>query len=182
MTSANRLRHACAASAAVLLLAGCAPISVGSYRERGVDLSRYRTYDWAPAVDRATGDARLDNNPFFDTAVRRAVEKELGAAGFERTYSGRPELIVHYYASVSQELSLSGTDAAAYGVCRDCRLEIFDAGTLVIDVVAAADRTLLWRGWAKSDFSGAIDDQAWLEQRIAAAVTRIVRRLPAHGQ
>ena len=45
--------------------AACAALNVGSFVERGFDMSVVRTYEWAPADHLSTGDPRLDNNEFF---------------------------------------------------------------------------------------------------------------------
>jgi hypothetical protein len=36
----------------------------------------------------------------------------------------------------------------------------------------------VWRGWARGSLDGAINDQAWLEERVDEAVARIMERLP----
>ncbi len=63
-------RGAAAAAAALLLSAGCASVTVGSFAERGADLGQYHTYAWAPGDGVTTGDPRLDNNRFFEDRVR----------------------------------------------------------------------------------------------------------------
>lgn len=160
-----------------LALAGCAPLNVRSYVERGIDFTQYRTYNWAPVDQLATGDPRLDNNPFFQERLQAAVETQLATKGFEKITSGAPDLLIHYHASMRQEISISGGESK-YGYCEDCRPEVYDAGTLLIDFVDARTDKLLWRGWAKGSMEGVIDDQAWMEQRIDDAVRRILDRLP----
>ena len=59
--------------------------------------------------------------------------------------------------------------------------EVYDQGTLVIDLVDAHTDTLLWRGWAKGSIDGVIDNQQWMEQRIDEAVARIMRALPSRS-
>ena len=158
-----------------LALAGCASMNVSSYVERGVDLTQYRTYNWAPADRLATGDPRLDNNPFFQERVQTAVERQLASRGFEKATS--PDLLIHYHASVTQDIYIGGGERRD-GYCEDCRPEVYDAGTLLIDLVDARTDRLVWRGWAKSSIDGVIDNQEWMEQRIDDAVGRIVEKLP----
>jgi hypothetical protein len=159
-------------------LAACAPITVRSYSERAFDIGRYRTYAWGPADIHGTGDPRLDNNEFFEARVRQQVERQLTLRGFEKT-SAPPDLLVHYHASFSQKMDLADIDRQ-YPPCAaaDCRPFVYDAGTLVVDLVDARANTLLWRGWAEGSMDGAIDNQTWLEARVDDAVARILRRLP----
>ena len=157
-----------------LALAGCASTEVRSYLARGIDLREHRTYNWGRDDPRATGDPRLDNNRFFQERVQSAVEEQLAQRGFEKTEA--PDLIVRYHAGVTQVIDDRRTEHS--GECSECEPEVYDQGTLVIDLVDAHTDTLLWRGWAKGSIDGVIDNQQWMEQRIDEAVARIMRELP----
>lgn len=175
MSPAPLARRFAALAAAALTLAGCGAIHVSSYPEHGADLTQYRTYNWAPVDQRSTGDPRLDNNPFFQQQVQAAVAKQLASRGFEKTDS--PSLLVHYHASVTQEISISEGERRD-GYCKDCTPEVYDAGTLLIDLVDARTSRLVWRGWATGAIDGLIDHQEWMEQQIDEAVDRILNKLP----
>lgn len=175
----NPLRAAtrCAAALAALVLASCAPLTVTSFVERGVDFSRYRSYDW-DSGGTWTGDPRLDSNPFFHDYLKSAVESQLLARRLERTNYGMADLLVHYHASTSQELYISGGDERN-GSCDECRLEVYDAGTILIDFVDGRTNKLVWRGWVEGSIEGVIDNQELMEQKIDTAVARILEKLPA---
>ncbi len=157
-----------------LALTGCASSEVSSYIARGVNLRAHRTYNWALDSARSTGDPRLDNNRFFQERVQAAIDAQLADKGFEKTDS--PDLIVHYHASVMQDIANRETKDT--GDCEECWPEVYDQGTLLIDLVDARTAQLVWRGWAKGSIDGVIDDQGWMEQRIDEAVVRIMRELP----
>ena len=59
---------------------------------------------------------------------------------------------------------------------------MFDAGTIVIDLIDARSRRLVWRGWAEGGIDGVVDDQASMEQRIDEAVARILEKFPSRGR
>jgi hypothetical protein len=162
------------------VVAGCATLTVDSHLARDVDMRSFRTFDWALADTASTGDPRLDNNRFFDERVRRQVETELTRRGFERGDSNTPQLMVHYHMKVGQRFDMRTMDHA-YGYCEavDCRPDVYDAGTLVVDLVDPRSNRLIWRGWAEGSFEGVIDNQEWLEKRIDETVARIMDRLPA---
>jgi hypothetical protein len=165
---------------AALALTGCASMNVSSYLERENDFPRYRTYTWAPPEALDTGDPRLDNNPFFHERIQADVEKQLAARGFEKTTSSVPDLLIHYHASVNQEVDVSSIDRET-GTCDDegdCRPYVYEAGTLLIDFVDARTEKLVWRGWAKDSLDGVIDNQRLMEQKVDKAVARILERLP----
>jgi len=181
MESSRRLAFCAALTVWALAFAGCAARSaarsVGSYVERGADLSAYKSYNWGPDEQTGTGDPRLDRNQIFQDRVQAAVEKELSARRFDKATSESPDLLVHYHASVEQRIDLSGTDLMT--PCPDCRPFVYDAGTLVIDLVEARSKRLIWRGWSEGNVEGVIDNQRWMEERIDDAVTEIFKRLPS---
>ena len=161
------------------LTACAAAMQVHSFTERGAEFNRYRTYGFAAPDLFSTGDPRLDNNPFFQERVRVAVAKQLAARGYEKTASSTPDLLIHVHASVTQEINVNELDRNA-GYCRsgDCGSFVYDAGTLLLDLVDGHTNHLAWRGWSEGSIDGVVDDQAWMEQRIDDAVTRILARLP----
>jgi hypothetical protein len=177
MTRVERARRFAAAVAAALTLAGCATMNISSFAARGVDFTALRTYAWGSEADVATGDPRLDSNPFFRDRVRESVDQRLASRGFEKVTSGTPDLLIHYHASVRQRLDISNVDQR-YGTCEDCWATVFDAGTLTIDVVDTRTNKLIWRGWAERSLDSTVDNQEEFERRVDRAVGRILERLP----
>lgn len=160
------------------VLAGCASSEVRSYTARDVDLRQLRTYDWARDDARSTGDPRLDNNRFFQERVRAAIDEQLAHKGFAKAAS--PDVIVRYRASVIQDVDHRG--AQPNGECQECGPEVYDQGTLFIDLLDAHTDRLVWRGWAKGRIDAVIDDQQWMEEHIDDAVARIMRELPPRAR
>ena len=179
MYSLARLLRLTAIAIAAFALTACASTGVSSYLERGADFTRYRTYNWAAAEAFDTGDPRLDNNPFFHERIQADVEKELANRGFEKTTSGRPDLVIRYHATVRQQAGVHNVDPdKAYCDSNNCEAYVYEAGTLLLDFVDARTDKLVWRGWAEDAVDGVIDNQRLLEQRIDKAVALILRRLP----
>lgn len=170
---------------AVMLLAyvitGCATMNVGSHLQREVDFARYRTFDWGPADALPTGDPRLDRNPFFKDHMEGAVERHLTAKGLELSSSGKPDLLIHYHANVSQRIDVNRIDRQ-YGYCygEDCSVRVmeYEAGTLVLDVVDARTDRVIWRGWAQDSLEGVIGNQDRMERMINQAVARMLEKFP----
>jgi uncharacterized protein DUF4136 len=160
---------------AVTSAAGCAPIYVHAYAERGTAFN-YQTYAWAPDAAVATGDPRLDNNRFFAEQVRASVDRELTARGFEKIASSSSELLIDFHVTIAQEVATTSTKNFEH--CVNCGTTIYDAGTLVIDLVDTRSSRLVWRGWVEK-LDPAIDNQDWMEVTIDRAVTQIMRKLPA---
>ena len=177
MNLPSRVNRCAAVAIAALTLTGCASLTVRSYSASEFNVTQYRTYNWGPPDATATGDPRLDNNPFFQARLQADVEKQLATRGLEKTASGTPDLLIHHHESVEQRLAVPAFDRE-YGTCRDCRPTVYEAGTLTIDFVDTRTSRLVWRGWAEGAVDGVIDNQDWMEQKIDEAVTRILARLP----
>jgi hypothetical protein len=163
-------------------IAGCATtMSVSSHVERGLDFSRYRTFDWGTPDELPTGDPRLDADPFFKDNVQGAVEKALAGRGL--ALSETPDLRVHYHASINRRINVNSVDRArGYCPSGNCQAEIaeYDAGTLVIDMVDTRTGKVIWRGWAQDAVGDMLEDRDVMARMINEAVTRLIERLPGN--
>lgn len=168
---------------AALAVAGCASMNVSSHIERGVNFSQFVTYDWGPPDNLPVGDPRLDNNPFFNDYLQGAVEKKMAAKGFELANGGDADLLIHYHASVNQRVDVYTADQR-YGYCYgNCEPQVVDyeQGTLVIDIVDAKTKKVVWRGWAQDTMTGVIDNQDRLQKQVDEGVTKMMLMLPRGG-
>ena len=164
-----------------LAVTACAPLTVGSHVQRGLDFATYRTYDWGPPDRFPAGDPRLDRNPFFKDHFEGAVERQMAARGFERAASGVPDVLIHYHASVTQRLDVNRVDRE-FGYCYDesCQAKVieYEAGTLVLDIVDSRTNRLIWRGWAQANVKALLDNEDEVARRVNEAVKRMLERLP----
>lgn len=167
----------------VLSGAGCATtnMTVSSHVQSGLDVTRYRTYDWGKADEFPAGDPRLDKNPDFRDRVEGAVEKALALKGIQRSTSGTPDMVVHYHASISDRIDVNRTERE-FGYCQgaDCESWVieYEAGTLVIDFIDARTNRLIWRGWAQDSVEGVLDNPERMVRQINEAVSRMLARFP----
>lgn len=179
-----RTLTALAAAVALAATAACATMNVSSHVERGVNFNEFATFEWGPPDNLPVGDPRLDNNPFFNDYLQGAVEKQMAAKGFTRAAAGRPaDVLVHYHASVNQRLDVYRADNEAGYCYGDCQPQVvdFEQGTLVIDIVEAKTKKVIWRGWAQDTMTGVIDNQARLQKQVDEGVTKMFLLLPRGG-
>jgi hypothetical protein len=163
-----------------LVATGCVTMNVASHLDRNANFAQYRTWDWGPADALPTGDPRLDNSPFFKDYFEGAVEKAMAAHGFTRAAVGAvPDLQVHYHANINHRFEIQEMDreqAGYYDV--PAQIVEYDQGTLVVDVVDANTKQVVWRGWAQDSVQGVIDNQARMRKQIDEAVTKMWRLFP----
>ena len=182
----RRLLFLAAGGSLALALTACATlIPVSSHVQRGVNFAGYQTYDWGPADALPSGDSRLETNAFFDDHVHGAIDRELMARGLTRATNTRADLLVHYHASVKDRLEIVSVDHD-YGECigSDCgpAVNTYDAGVLVIDLVDARYKQVVWRGWAEHRLEDMLDRPDRVTRRINDAVRRIIATLPQTGE
>lgn len=190
MRANRRLLSLAVAVASALAMANCAARStVRAYLN--TDIGPYARYSWAPPEKLATGDPRLDNNEIFQARVQAAVDRQLTAKGFEKATSGMPDLLVHFHVSVSEQIDLNDTEPLGIcqdpsqspsGLCEGDKPFIYDAGTLVVDLVDARTSEVVWRGWSEGNISGLVDSQQALNQRIDGDVERMFVEFPRRSR
>ncbi len=165
----------------LVVLSACATIRVGADFETGVRFDKYQTFGWDERDALPVGDPRLDNNPFFDSRVRGAVELELAAKGL-RLVTSSPDLLIHYHASVQRRIDVVARDRdrGYTSMDYDGRGELveFEEGTIIVDVADAATRKILWRGWAQTDVEGLVERPREMEKRVSESMKRLMQNFP----
>jgi len=176
MRNLHRTLVASLAVVAALAVAACAPVRVNASLERGMDFTHYKSYAWAASDKFSTGDARLDNNEFFERRLKATGESVLATHGFEAATPATADIIIHYHANVRETIDVNDLDRK-YGYCDTCSTTIYNAGTITLDFVDSHTNKLVWRGWSEGSLEG-IDNQSMIEARVDDAVTRILSKLP----
>jgi hypothetical protein len=162
---------------AAVASAGCSALRVNAYQEPGIDVTRYQTFDWESHATFSTGDPRLDNNRFFIERVQRAVERELALRGLTRD-AAAPDVTLHIHARFDQRVRQADLEPASAPGSQRGQTEVYDAGTVLLDVVDRRTQRVAWRGWAEGAFEGIVDDQDWLDATIDKTVVKILARFP----
>jgi len=179
----NRFLRASIFLVPAFVMAGCAPatMNVSSHVDRAADFKAFQTYTWGPADALPTGDPRLDKNPLFKDQFQGAVEKQLALKGLTQVTTGKPDLLIHYHANISERLDVTGIDRP-YGSCvgENCQAEVnlYEAGTIVLDIVDAKTNKLIWRGWAQGAAKTMLDNPDEMTRQINKAVPQMVAQFP----
>ena len=163
-----------------LTASACATMNVSSHVERGLDFTQYKSWGWGTPDALPTSDPRL-NDAFFRDHLQGAVERELVRRGLGRPESGTPDLLVHHHANVTPRIDVNRGDPTT-GACYDgdCRVRVLEqeVGTIMIDVIDARTKRLIWRGWAQTSVEGVLGNPEKLGDRVAKAVSGMFKRFP----
>lgn len=180
--------NALAAPAAILFaLAGCASGSAGvqTVTAPEANLFALRTFNLLP---NATGpSAQKMNEPMLVTsALSRTMRTDL-VKGFEDrgyVHSQSPDFLVAYYAAGKDELDVRNWDYGYpfhprwWGPGSDWGTEtemVYPKGTVLIDVVDARTREVIWRGKGVANFSS---NEQQNEQELGKTLTAILQKFP----
>ncbi len=163
----------------VVLAAACASPKVGYDYDHSAQFNAYRTYEWGPGTSQASGDPRIDN-PLLDAHIRRAVVAELRSKGFTPPKQGEPDFYVAYHAGVKDLIKGSSTqnyigDRAHGTYTTISDIQPYREGTLLIDIVDAASKQLVWQASAMAE----VDPGMNSEER-DTRIHQVVRAMLAH--
>lgn len=137
-----------------LLLAGCATMRVAVNYDETVDFGSYRSFYFVkPQPRQAMGPGRRAvQNPLFTKDVMQEIMPMMESKGFsEAAVRGEADLLVVFYAAVKNRREWA---APTYRVGRWGRVwrtspghfVNYKEGTLVIDMVDARRKELVWQG------------------------------------
>ena len=159
-------------------LAACQTVRVDSDYDETVDFSSYETFGWLPQPRNAPRNDQI--NDILDNRIKRAIEAEIVADGYQKNQRGRPDLYVVYHTATERKIDRTYIERWGYnrrGQPRRrgaVRVESYKEGTLIIDLVDAERRELVWRGTA----TGAVSDLTQTDKKLFGAVERIFEAFP----
>jgi hypothetical protein len=128
----------------------CTQFDVRVARDPAVDLTRSRSWAWLPADLVAPADQQLPDR-YFERKLTATVDRVLSAKGFEQSAEKLPDLFINYRLTTSDRTDVDLPSGYGLGWwAHDYRVHVdrYDVGTLILDVIDARTRTLVWRGTA----------------------------------
>jgi len=191
-THARKALLSFALLAGLTVIVGAQKIEVRVQRDKSFAFAGLKTWNWHPD---GAGDVKMmtraneDPAPIkarFEPVILEAVEKELAARGLTRRADGPTDLLVNYYVLVmpatnSTQLGHFLPAVAEYGLppfsAPTTRLEAFEQGTLVLDIVAPSQKSVIWRGIAETEARRDFTPEQ-RRVRIEKAVHEIVKKMP----
>jgi len=163
--------------------AACSSVEVHNDFDVEANFAAYHTYNWIAQPVNATGSAQAaqERNTLLDKRIRSAVDAQMAAKGF-RLEASSPDLLVVYHTGLADKVSVTDwgyTYAGSYWgwAGRDIDVSTYTEGTLIVDLVEAAGKELVWRGSA----TGTVDPSASpekRERRLNDAVARMFTQYP----
>ncbi|HVP12244.1 MAG TPA: DUF4136 domain-containing protein [Phycisphaerae bacterium] len=152
------------------LLAGCAeaePEAISWYYGPGI---RYNglgsTFAWSPHESEQRP-YHHHGNPEFQKLVRNMIEKALEAKGFHQAASESADFWTDYWIGRHE---VEDSMVNPHG-------EVFEEGTLVLDLVAPKSGQLIWRGVVQGRVNDSTPPEV-REKRLDAAIQQLMKVFP----
>lgn len=145
----------------VFFLAGCSTLSVVSDYDHEYDFGTITTYRWPSDKEGIRkGDVLLEN-PLVYKRVQSAVNQQLQAKGFKLTSSKNADVIVYAHAGIKKRKTYHHSFGVGIGYDPYwwyspwwgpyggyTYVSYYEEGSLVLDIIAAKTKELVWRGVA----------------------------------
>ena len=138
-------------------------------------IDRYTTFAWNQEADRAMGDARLENNRFFEDRLHEAIDWELSLRGIRESESA-PDLLVHHHLSLADhEFVNEVIDESGY---TETEVFTYEEGTVVVHLVDARTGEDFWLGWAQANVEPALAGPAAMQRWVYDVVSQMFENWP----
>jgi hypothetical protein len=176
----NRITLFSTATVIVWLAACSDAIRVRTDYDKGVNLHNYKTYNWLPLAEIESKNDPLLLNELTFKRIKNAIDSEMASKQIQYSESV-PALLIHFHVILNNKTAIRpvffGYNYGAYWNRAQMDSFQYREGTLLIDLMDASNKNLLWRGWGTS----IIDDDSAVEvteSQIKNAVAKILKDFP----
>jgi hypothetical protein len=194
------MRRTCVIQSALVLAGWCVlavsataqKVQVEADRDERTDFAAIRTYSWLPSPPLKTETSPDGvSDPTISHEVLRphivsAIDRELTSRGLKKVDRGTSDVNVVYYAALS--VGVTAQQLGSYyqyttgwamplGPMPTSSVQVFERGSIIVDVVSRRGNKAVWRGSVASN----LNRENTLEKRIARiedAIPRVFERYP----
>jgi hypothetical protein len=153
---------------------GCSSVSVFHDYDREANFASLKTFSWMEGP-RATA-----RNAIMDKRIKNAVNSRLQAKAYQEN-SSQPDFLLAYHTNVKERLDVQdwgyvyGPRGRFWG--RDVTVTKYKEGTLVLDIVDARSKQLIWRGVAQGALPNNPDPQK-IDKVVNESVQKLLEKFP----
>lgn len=170
-------------------LVACATQRVATDFDREARFDQFRSFAWLEPLREEVNDPMLDS-PLLGRKIQRTVADELSRRGYRQASSGaEADFLVTYHTTSRERIRDSGGVSFGIGLGhggyrrshqsifvgdRFGRVESYQEGTLIVDVIDARTNQLVWRGWTR----GAVHPTRYSDDAVDKTVREILAQFP----
>jgi uncharacterized protein DUF4136 len=171
---------------AIIVLSSCeAPLKVTNDYDRNANFQQYKTF----SLNKITDPKRQSVSQLNQDRINNAVIADMSRKGFQP--SDNPDLLINLAVILKDKQSVTAnTDYYGYGgfyrpygwrmgmgptAYTTYSVQNYKEGSLIIEVIDAKTKNLLWEGIGNKEIDGPVKDP---DTAIPAAVTKIMASFP----
>jgi hypothetical protein len=172
---------------AMIAAVSCSSTSVQTDYDHQSDFAAFKTFAWYMQSE-DDKPPTTGTNQIVDGRIRRAIAGNLADRGFSETAPDTADLLVTYYASLSQQMRMYSTGWGygwghgphwGYGYSywpgwSYTSVSTWHEGTIIIDIVDRQKKQLVWRGV----ITRALGKKSSTEEKIDQAMDRVMSEFP----
>jgi len=158
---------------ALWILPNCSSVKVNTDYDHTVNFSDFKTFNWIPKSESDSS----RRNSLVDRRIRRAIEGELSAKGYSR--APRPDFLIIFHSGAREKVDVStwGYYGRRPWAHRHVAVHQYTEGTILIDIVEAGSKELIWRGRGDRTLTNSRDPQK-IDESIHGTVAEILAEFP----
>lgn len=164
-------------------LAGCSSLTVNYDYDTNVDWAKYKTYAWLGSGGGADGDAAANpmSSGLIDQRIRSSVEWEMEQRQIKP--SDDADCFVVYHTGAQDKIQVTDWGYRysdyywGYGG-RQVDVYQYTEGTLVIDIIDAETKNMVWRGVGQGVIDQTQRTPEEVQERIDGVVNKIMESFP----
>lgn len=163
--------------AGAFILAACSSVDVTTDYDREADFASYATFDWAERHNPRDGGPSIMSSQLTHRRIQSAIERELRKKGIKNT-DRQPDMLVAFHSGARERIDVErygyryGRWGQRWGT--RTRVDRYAEGTIVIDIIDARTRDLVWRGISK----GVLRKGDTPEELISESVEALFKEFP----
>jgi len=176
-----------------LVLAACSTVKVSTDYDQSADFTTLKGFNWLPESAKVEKENAYLNNRIMDVRITKAIDKQLVAQGF--SFSTAPDFYVNYSITSEKKTNIRTYDnysgygpswgwGVGYGhrgmslsAHTETRIDEYQQGSLVIDVIDPTSLELIWRGIGSKRLPESTD-AAEMDKLVADVVKSILSKFP----
>ncbi|QFI39105.1 DUF4136 domain-containing protein [Moritella marina ATCC 15381] len=176
-----------------LALTACSSVSVSTDYDQEADFSRLNGFNWLPESAVVEKESAYLNNRIMDERITKAIDKQLVAQGFN--FASTADFYINYSITAEKKTDIRTYDnysgygpswgwGVGYGhrgmslsAHTETRIDEYQQGSLIIDVIDPKSLELIWRGIGSKRLPESTD-AAEMDKLVADVVKSILVKFP----
>lgn len=165
----------------MLALVGCSLMEVQYHYEPNAPFASYKNFQWIQGMGESEQGQEIDEQ--LDQQIRSQISQELANKGFNESLTEKADFLINYQLITQERVAISQKDDSfrhlnyRYPTSMNVETYSYRTGSLILDVIDAQSREVVWQG----NVYGFVDvhtDPQKQQKRLEKAVKMLLSKFP----